>query len=425
MKRSYLFNFISSLLGFIFYLNSYAAPCSFDASQDCVLFRDILNDLTSAGLHYYAPTNYDHRFSGEINVFDATLVTPYTDAVNAKGQIKLTANRINSGFFRSGEIMTRIDLDKPPFNASVKSAPFTTQDINHGYIEVTVKFPKCDRSDDSLCQNNNAPEAYTRGLWPAVWLLPIRDDLWPQNGEIDLVEAYQKGKATNVGTAALHFNGNDPRCGNNDCKFVGFLLTSAISGGPLFQDFHKWGFEWKPDPGSTIGGMIITGYFDNVKQWGPIKTDTLPADGPAGLSRGFHDPIGGFHLITALAVGGPYAGAPNAHLQSANMYIQSIKAYSVGTVTGICKPPINIQSIYSRDKKQVTFSWQRPTNSATIVSYQINDSHNILKWKSASNQASCFTDKTLPGSSGTFTYYFYSNCVTGQSNAFKYNVVIP
>src|SRR5262249_28108146 len=149
---------------------------------------------------------------------------------------------------------------------------------------------------------------------PSVWLLPTFDTNWPQNGEIDVWEAYQLGRDFNVTTVTLHFNGNDPRCGGNDCKFIGFHLAVPAANGPLYNNFHTWGFEWQPDPNSTKHGVIMTGYFDNVKVWGPLATDSLPADGPNAFSRGFNDPAGGFYLITALAVGGPYAGAPNAHL---------------------------------------------------------------------------------------------------------------
>lgn len=402
-------------------------PCSFDGQKQCVLYRDILNDVSPTGLRYYGPTNYDHRISGEINVFDATLVTPYTDSVNAPGQLKLTANRASPTLFKSGEIMTRVNLDQAPYNAPAKIVPFTTNDLSHGYIEAKVRLPKCDTSDDGLCQSNTAPESYHRGLWPSVWLLPTHDTDWPMNGEIDVFEAYQTSKAINEATAALHFNGGDPRCGNGDCKFVGYLLPSSFSTGPLYNAFHTWGFEWEPDPKSTTGGVVLNGYFDNVKIWGPLPTDSLPADGPNAYSRGFHDPNGGFYFITALALGGGYAGAPSPHLLSASMYVQSVKAY---TVTGgsiipppgqICQPPTNIQSSYTTDKKQITLTWGPPTNSDTILSYQVNDWTNKMMWKGT---ALTFVDKTLPGTNGKFTYYLYSNCTSGMSKGVQKDVYI-
>ncbi|MBA3661537.1 MAG: glycoside hydrolase family 16 protein [Gammaproteobacteria bacterium] len=401
-----------------------AAPCPFNNQLNCTVAKDILNDRAPNGLRYYAPTNYDHRKSGEIGVFDATLVTPYTDGVNAPGQLKLTAKRINAGFFKSGEIMTRVNLDKPPYNAPTKSVPYTTNDIKHGYFEARVKLPKCDTSDDGLCQNNKAPQSYTRGLWPSVWLLPTKDTPWPSNGEIDIFEAYKKSEGINVGTAALHFNGNDPRCGGNDCKGIGMHLPFAVTSGPLYETFHTWGFEWQPDPQSNRGGVIMTGYFDNKKQWGPIRTETLPGDGPAAMARGFSDPNGGFYLIAALAVGGPYSGAPNAHMQTATMYVQSIKAYSVGGVTppvGTCLPPANIKATITANKKQATLTWDAPVNSDPISNYQVNDWLNRVMWKGAAKK---FVDASLPGTNGKFTYFLYSNCGAKMSKGVQYDLMI-
>lgn len=403
-----------------------AAPCTFDTAKECTLFRDVLNDISPTGLRYYAATNYDHRISGEINVFDAALVQPYCDTTTIKGSLRLIANRMSPTLFKSGEIMTRPDLDKPPYNAPARITPFTTKDIGHGYVEARVKLPKCDTSDDGLCQNNTAPTSYNRGLWPSVWLLPVMDTNWPQNGEIDIFEAYQSNRDFNVSTATLHFNGNDARCGNNDCKGVGYALAAPAASSPLYNDFHTWGFEWQPDPNSA-GGFIMTGYFDNVKIWGPLTTASLPADGPNAMSRGFSDPAGGFYLITALAIGGPYAGAPNAHLVSASMYIQSIKAFTVSDSApppNRCPAPINIRSLVSVDKKQVTFSWQEPGTTETILNYQINDTQGNMKWKGTSRSQRCYTDQTLPGTPGTFSYLFYTNCSSGQSASVKVDLTV-
>lgn len=404
---------------------TYAAPCPFDNTKTCDLFRNILNDRDAAGLRYYGATNYDHRFSGEIELFDSSLVQPYTDQFNVPGQIKLIANRTGNPAFKAGEIMTRVNLDQPPYNSPTKIHPFTTEDLQHGYIEAIVKLPKCDVSDDGLCQNGTNPQDYNRGMWPSIWLLPTFDTNWPQNGEIDIWEAYQLGRDFNVTTATIHFNGNDPRCGGNDCKFIGYPLAVPAANAPLYQGFHTWGFEWQPDPASGDKGVIMTGYFDNVKVWGPLRTDTLPADGPNAFSRGFNDPAGGFYLIAALALGGGYAGNPNGHLQSASMYLQSIKVFSVNGVTppptNKCLPPANINYSWTPDKKSITLTWQQPAGSDTINTYQVNDWMNRLMW---TGNTLTFTDKTLPGTDGDFVYFLYSNCPSGQSAGVKVDAII-
>lgn len=427
--KSFMVTTLTSIAILTFATTTKADPCPFDGTKTCTLYRNILTDIASNGLKYYASTNYDHRMSGEINVYDATLVTPYTDSTNAPGQLKLIANKVNSGFYKAGEIMTRINLNLPPYNSPVKSNPWTTKELTHGYVEVVVKMPICETSDDGLCQAKTNPASYNAGLWPAIWMEPTMDANWPQNGEIDIAEAYLQNTGFNHSTATLHFNGGSPRCTGGDCVYAGFNLGDGTASSPLFNNFHKWGFEWQSDPNSSIGGVIITGYFDNLKIWGPLTSDSLPVDGPGALSRGFGDPNGGYYLIVNLAIGGPYAGAPNSHLTSAGMYIQSIKVYNVGGTTPppikTCLPPTNIIASVTPDKKQVVFSWTAPSTGSTILNYQVNDWLNRQIWKGNSPDENCFADTTLPGTAGKFVYFFYTNCESGQSTGLEYDLVIP
>lgn len=410
-----------------------AAPCPFNAGANCTLQRDILNDIGPNGLKYYAPTNYDHRMSGEINVYDATLVTP---SGQGAGQLKLGLNYIRPGFYKAGEILTRINLKQPPYNSPVASNPWTTKEIKHGYLEVVVKMPKCDTSDDGLCQAGKQPDNYQAGMWPAIWMMPTMDNNWPYNAEIDISEAYQIGRGFNVSTAALHFNGGSPRCIGGDCVGPGFPMNNSVSADQLFNNYHKWGFEWQPDPNSNRGGVLLSGYFDNVKVWGPMTSDSLPADGPNALSRGFNDPNGGYYLIVNFAIGGPYAGAPNAHLRTASMYIQSVKAYDVGG-TGptptpnppppntLCNALTNVKSAVSANKRQATLTWQAPASGTPVAYYQVNDWLNRVIWKGTQAGQRTFTDKTLPGTKGTFVYYLYTNCTDGtKSAAVRYDLRI-
>jgi len=404
----------------------YATPCLFDTTKDCSIQRDILNDKNANNLRYFAATNYDHRISGEINVYDSNLISAYSDSVNKPGQIKFILNKINTEFYKAGEIMTRANLNLSPFNSPTLSAPWTTKELNHGYLEVIVKMPTCDTSADGACQNKTAPNNYSSGLWPAIWLMPTDDSAWPKNGEIDISEAYYQNSDFKLSTAALHFNGQDPSCYNNDCVGAGYGLTSSIAKNTLWNDFHSWGFEWQPDTASKTGGKLITAYFDNVKVWGPLSTDKLPADGANALNRGFNDPNGGYYLIVNLAMGGPYAGFPNPQLQNSSMYIQSVKAYGVSnSPPAVCLPPANIQSMFSPDKKQITLAWMEPSASAGILYYQIANWQQQTIWKGASAKDRVFQDQTLPGSKGNFDYYFSTTCTNGVSAKIKYTAVVP
>lgn len=392
----------------------YANPCPFDKTKDCALQRDILNDIGSNKLKYYAPTNYDHRMSGEINVYDASLTQSYTDSNNKPGQLKFIANIVNPNFWKSGEFMTRANLNAPPFNSPTASNPWTTKEAKHGYVEVVVRMPKCDSSTDGACQSGKAANSYAAGLWPAIWMMPTNDANWPYNAEIDISEAYLKGTDYRTSTATLHFNGNDGSCSYGDCVGAGYPLRNSVTATVLWSDFHTWGFEWQPDPTSGKGGYIITGYFDNQKAWGPLRTDTLPADGSNALSRGFNDPNGGYYLIVNLAIGGPYAGGTNGLIQSSSMYVQSAKSYTVSDVgpppTNSCLPPVDIRSMISQDKKQITIAWLAPTGSAPIQYYQVADWQHHVIWKGSSATNRSYQDQSLPGTPGNFYYFLSTVC---------------
>lgn len=407
-------------------LQAQGSPCPFNNKLTCTIERDILNDIGSNGLRYYAPTNYNHRFSGEIELYNSNQVFPYTDSTDAPGQLELQMKN-NNGSYISGEVMTRVDLNQPPYNAPVASNRWTTQEISHGYVEVVLKMPECQTSSDGVCNKGNPPNNYSEGFWPSIWMLPTMDTDWPENGEIDITEAYKLGTNYNVSTATLHFNGTSPECNDGNCVNDGYSFANSVTPTPLWSSFHTWGFEWEPDPASTDGGQIITGYFDNVLAWGPARTDALPADGPGAFSRGFNDPNGGFYLIVAFAVGGGYAGAPNPQTLSAALYLQSAKAYTVSVAPPpppTCLPPINIQSMYEPDMKEATFAWEQPTGSATISNYQVLNWEKNVMWTGSSPTVRYFQDQTLPGKAGTYTYYFQTVCGTATSTATEYNLTM-
>lgn len=414
-------NKIITLVLLIFSHFLHAMPCSFDHNKQCSFSRNILTDKNEEGLNYYASTNYDHRKSGEINVYDTTLVAPYWDNAKQPGQLKLSAIKVNDNYWLSGEIMTRRNLESPPYNSPINSATWDTSTTSHGYLEVVAQLPQCETSDDGSCETQQNPANYNTGLWPAIWLLPTDDSQWPTNGEIDIMEAYPKNTDFDVSTAALHFNGTSPSCTGGDCKGPGYRLITKKENDKLYNQFHQWGFEWEKDSQSTKNGYIITGYFDNQKIWGPLKTDSLPADGSNALSRGFNNPEGGYYLIVNLAMGGPYAGAPNPHMKSASMLVQSIKSYNVKSPS-ICKPPANITYTYTTDKKSVTLKWQKPEGSLPIDEYQVRNWVQQLLWKGT---AITWTEKTLPGKSGKYTYYLNSQCGDATSELIKYEVIIP
>lgn len=85
-----------------------------------------------------------------------------------------------------------------------------------------------------------------------------------------------------------------------------------------------------------------------------------------------------------------------------------------------CLPPANIQSSYTADHKSITLKWEKPANT-TVSNYQVSDGSNNPMWQGT---ALTFTDNTLPGRTGLFTYFLKTICPGAQSASVQVDVVI-
>jgi beta-glucanase (GH16 family) len=135
----------------------------------------------------------------------------------------------------------------------------------YGFYEVRAKLP---------C---------ARGSWPAIWMLPVDMKMWPDDGEIDIME--QVGAEPNLIYASLHtalFN-HVKKTQRSAQKLV---PTSC-------NEFHRYQLDWRPDS-ITIG----------VDDYGILRVRN---DQPGGKGAWPFDTP--FKMILNLAVGGDWAGA--------------------------------------------------------------------------------------------------------------------
>jgi beta-glucanase (GH16 family) len=135
----------------------------------------------------------------------------------------------------------------------------------YGFYEIRAKLP---------C---------ARGSWPAIWMLPVTMEKWPDDGEIDIME--QVGAEPNLIYASLHtalFN-HVKKTQRSAQKLV---PTSC-------SQFHVYQLDWRPDS-LTIG--VDGGGILRVLNDQPGGKGAWPFDVP-------------FHMILNLAIGGNWAGA--------------------------------------------------------------------------------------------------------------------
>ena len=130
------------------------------------------------------------------------------------------------------------------------------------------------------------------GFWPAIWMLPQgfldNNKVWPDDGEIDLMEA--RGRLSQVIGSAIHFKAN---WGSHS-----FLSTEAhVDMENNFQDvFHSVTFEWKENS--------IKMFLDNSNE--PFYEEGSQSNPLIGANYPFNEP---FYLLLNVASGGNFDSA--------------------------------------------------------------------------------------------------------------------
>jgi beta-glucanase (GH16 family) len=193
---------------------------------------------------------------------------------------------------------------KEDFNgATFTSARLSTKGLleqTYGRFEARIKVPS------------------GSGLWPAFWMLgaDCGDVVWPQCGEIDVME-YRRQEPTSV-SGTVHGPGysglTDPQ---------GQITKAYDLGNDRFDTgFHIFGIEWGPE--------YINFYVDDVlyNQITPEDLEVTPDDGSGALGEWvFNKP---FYIIINLAVGGAFPGAPDSNETfPQSMLIDYVSVYKI------------------------------------------------------------------------------------------------
>lgn len=208
-----------------------------------------------------------------------------------------TANRPENARVENGHLIIEARREAWKGNAYTSSRLITKgrTDWLYGRFEIRAKLPA------------------GRGTWPAIWMLPtvwsLGDGLWPDNGEIDIME--HVGHDAGTIHASLHSRLHQWR--NNTQRTGTKVVPDSTSA------FHTYILEWAPHE--------IRVLIDDV----PILT--AKDDGRGWESWPFNRP---FYLILNLAVGGDWGSVKGI---DAEAFPQRMEVDFVRVYQGISASP--------------------------------------------------------------------------------------
>ena len=172
-----------------------------------------------------------------------------------------------------------------------------------------------------------------KGLWPALWMLPVEDKYggWAASGEIDLMEIV--GEKPHEVLNSIHFGSVYPKRSLD-------TYVHKLPIGSMVSDWHVYTVEWEPGE--------IRFYVDNVHTstqsfwWSCSKTKNgagVEAKKDADLNAWPAPFDQAFYLIMNVAVGGNFPGAPNPETQfPAELVVDYVRVYDKVGGYGETKP---------------------------------------------------------------------------------------
>jgi beta-glucanase (GH16 family) len=227
-------------------------------------------------------------------------------------------------------------------NAEVKDGVLTIRaqkEALHGCGYTSARLKTKQRDGTTLFATKfgriefRAKVPWGKGLWPALWMLPVDDNYggWAASGEIDLMEIV--GEKPHEVLNSIHFGSTYPKRS---------LITTvhALPGGSTVSDWHTYAVEWEPGEIRFFVDEVQTCTYDHWWSCSVLKDGVgVEATKPADLNpwpAPFDQP---FYLVMNVAVGGNFPGVPNPATQfPAELVVDYVRVYEKKGGYGSTKP---------------------------------------------------------------------------------------
>lgn len=229
-----------------------------------------------------------------------------------------------------------------PANAFVKDSILTLRarpESLHGCGYTSARLSTLKRDGTTLFSQTygrfevSAQVPWGKGLWPALWMLPVDNAYggWAASGEIDLMEIH--GEKPHEVLNSIHYGSPFPKRS---------LQTHVhpLPDGSSVSDWHVYSVEW--EPGEIR--FYVDGVHTSTKSfwWSCSKLENGQGVEPGSVSdlnpwpAPFDQP---FYLLMNVAVGGNFPGHPNPQTQfPAELRVDYVRVYKKVGGYGETKP---------------------------------------------------------------------------------------
>lgn len=172
-----------------------------------------------------------------------------------------------------------------------------------------------------------------KGLWPAIWMLPVNDTYggWAASGEIDLMEIV--GEEPREVLNSLHFGSSYPRRSL-------ITTTHRLPERSLVSDWHTYAVEWEPGEVRFFVDAVQTCTYRHWWSCSRLEDGQgVEAASEADLNpwpAPFDQP---FYLLMNVAVGGNFPGHPNDQTRfPAELVVDWVRVYDKADGYGDAAP---------------------------------------------------------------------------------------